>query len=369
MLYDGRVAYAGAAQTLNEDGVVPTYSADVWISFAESLFVAAGVSREEAQRVASSLVDANLCGHDSHGIIRVAQYVEALRVGRLKAGAAFTVVKETAAVLVADGGMGLGQVQAHRLLERLIPRAEALGLAAGTLKHCGHIGRLGEYAEVAAARGMALIASVNNHGYGRAVAPPGGTAGRLATNPLCLGAPTKGDPVILDIGTSVVAEGKVRVLFNKGQKAPDGWLLDNQGKPTNDPGVLYRDPPGTILPLGGAHAYKGFGISMLLDMFTGGLSGAVQHTRAPNMSANAVLFIVLDITQFAGSEHFLQEVSLLAENVRQCPKAEGAGDIMLPGDPERREKAKRLQSGITLDDGTWGQLTQLADKLKVALPR
>jgi uncharacterized oxidoreductase len=279
------------------------------------------------------------------------------------------VVKETAAVLVADGGMGLGQVQAHRLLDRLVPRAEGLGLAAGTLKRCGHIGRLGEYAEAAAARRMALIATVNNHGHGRAVAPPGGIEGRLATNPLCLGAPTKGEPVVLDIGTSVVAEGKIRVLLNKGQKTPDGWLLDSHGQPTNDPGVLYKDPPGTILPLGGTQAYKGFGISLLLDMFTGGLSGAPCSTPgAPNLTANAVVFIVLDVDQFAGGEHFLNEVTNLDANVRACPKAAGTEEIMLPGDPERREKARRLQAGIPLDEGTWGQLTKLAGVLKVKVP-
>ncbi len=348
---------------------MPTFSADVLISFAESLFTASGVPREEADGVARSLVDANLCGHDSHGMIRVPQYVEAIKDGRLKPGAPFTVVKETAAVLVVDGGMGLGQVQAHRLLDRLVPRARALGLAAGTLKRCGHIGRLGEFAEAAAARGMAFIASVNNHGFGRAVAPPGGTEGRLATNPLCLGAPTRGEPIVLDIGTSVVAEGKIRVVYNKGQKVPEGWLQDHQGKPTTDPGVLYKGPRGTILPLGGGQAYKGFGISLLLDMFTGGLSGAPCSTPgAPNLSANAVVFIVLDIEQFAGGDHFLQEVTQLAANVRACPRAEGVQEITLPGDPERREKGKRLKSGISLDDGTWGQLSKLAANLSVAAP-
>jgi uncharacterized oxidoreductase len=299
----------------------------------------------------------------------VPQYMQAIRDGRLKPGAPFTIVKETAAVLVADGGKGLGQVQAYRLLDRLVPRAEALGMAAGTLKYCGHIGRLGEYAEAAAARRMAFIASVNNHGYGRAVAPPGGTEGRLATNPLCLGAPTKGDPVVLDIGTSVVAEGKVRVLFNKGEQAPDGWLLDCHGKSTNDPGVLYKEPPGSILPLGGMQAYKGFGISLLLDMFTGGLSGAPCSTPgAPNLTANAVVFIVLDVAQFAGAEHFLNEVTNLAANVRNCPRADGVQEITLPGDPERREKAKRLKTGIPLDDGTWGQLTKVASTLGVNIP-
>lgn len=352
-----------------KEEIVPTFTAPVLESFASSIFRALDVPEGDALRVARSLVDANLCGHDSHGVIRVVQYADALRDGRLKAKADLTIVRQTAAVLVAEGGWGLGQVMAHRLLDRLIPRAQALGLAAGAMRHCGHIGRLGEYAEAATAQKMAFVASVNNHGLGRGVAPPGGIEARLGTNPLCIGAPTQGDPVILDIGTSVVAEGKVRVAFNKGQQAPPGWLLDAQGKPTTDPGVLYKDPRGTILPLGGTQAYKGFGIALLLDMLVGGLSGApCSSPKAPNLSANAVFFLVLDVSQFAGSDHFLREVTQLTESVRGCPRTEGAKEITLPGDPERREKTKRLCDGITLDDGTWSQLSDLARKVRVGTP-
>jgi hydroxycarboxylate dehydrogenase B len=348
---------------------MPTYPADTLRAFAESLFKTAGTPADEAKTVANSLVGANLCGHDSHGLIRIPQYLDAIADGRLRPGASFTVVKETAAVLVVDGGRGLGQVQAHRLLDRLVPRAQALGLAAGTLKHCGHIGRLGEYAEAAAARGMAFIGTVNGHGFGRGVAPPGGIEARIGTNPLCLGAPTGGDPIVLDIGTSVCAEGKVRVAFNKGQQVPPGWLLDPKGQPTTDPGVLYREPRGSILPLGGPQAYKGFGIGLLLDMFAGGLSGApCSRPDAPNLVANAVLFVLLDVAQFAGMAHFRTEIHQLAESVRACPRAEGVAEITLPGDPERREKARRLKSGIPLDDGTWGQLVGVADRLKIRVP-
>lgn len=349
---------------------MPTFSAEKLTEFTKALFLASGVPADEAERVAASLVLANLCGHDSHGMIRIVQYADAIRDGRLKPGAPFTIVKQTAAVLVVDGGWGLGQVQAHRLLDRLIPRAEGLGLAAGTLKHCGHIGRLGEYAEAAAARKMAFIASVNNHGFGRGVAPPGGKEARIGTNPLCIGVPTNGDPVVLDIGTSVVAEGKVRVAFNKGQQAPEGWLLDPDGKPTTDPGVLYKEPRGSILPLGGSQAYKGFGIGLVLDMLVGGFSGAPCSTPgAPNLSGNAVFFLVLDVNQFAGAEHFLAQVSGLATSIKTCPKAEGAGDILVPGEPERRSAAERRKIGIPLDDGTWKQLTALADRLRVNLPQ
>jgi len=319
--------------------------------------------------VAASLVDANLCGHDSHGLIRIPQYVRQIREGQMQPGRPLLVVKETPAVLVADGQWGLGQVQAHRLLQKLVPKARHIGLAAGTLRQCGHIGRLGEYAEAAAKERLALIATVNGHGFGRNVAPPGGTTGRIGTNPLCIGVPGPGEPVVLDIGTSGAAEGKVRVAFNKGVKVPEGWILDGVGRPTTDPAALYAEPRGTILPLGGPQAYKGFGIGLLLDMFAGGFSGAqCSRPEVKTPSGNAVFFIALDIETFAGAEHFLREVGALSAAVRSCPRAEGVSEILLPGDPERRAKAQRRVSGIPLDDGTWKQLADLAGQLQVALP-
>src|SRR5262249_14127882 len=135
-------------------------------------------------------------------------------------------------------------------------------------------------------------------------------------------------------------------------------------------GVLYREPRGTILPLGGAQAYKGFGLGLLLDMLTGGLSGALcSHPENPNLSANGVFFLVLDIEHFAGAEHFVREVDRLAISVRECPRAEGLQEILLPGDPERREAARRRSSGLHLDEGTWSQLAAVAGRLKVPVPQ
>ena len=179
----------------------------------------------------------------------------------------------------------------------------------------------------------------------------------------------EGPPVVLDIGTSVCAEGKVRVVFNKGIAAPEGWLLDAAGQPTTDPGVLYREPKGTILPLGGSQAYKGFGIGLLLDMLVAGLAGSpCSRPDHPPPSGNAVLFVLFDPAHFAGGEHFLREVTGLADNVRTCPRVEGCAEVLVPGDPERRARTRRSVEGITLDDGTWGQLAELAGRLKVALP-
>jgi uncharacterized oxidoreductase len=348
---------------------MPTVPAATLQSFASDLFRAARVPHEEAGRVALSLVEANLRGHDSHGVIRVVQYLAAIADGRMHPGAPLEVVKETSALVVADAHWGLGQVQGHRLLQRLLLKAKQIGLAAGTMKQCGHIGRLGEYGEAAAAEGFAFLATVNNHGFARPVAPPGGKEPRISTNPICMAVPTANEPVVLDIGTSVCAEGKVRVAYNKGARVPEGCLLDADGRPTTDPAVLYHEPLGTILPLGGAHAYKGFGLGLLLDMFAGGLSGGpCSNPILPRAVANTVFFLVLDIDQFAGAEHFLREVTTLADAVRTCPRVDGVEEILCPGDPELKQRMRRAEHGIPLDAGTWKQLIDAAKERGVSIP-
>ncbi|CAN5342603.1 Ldh family oxidoreductase [soil metagenome] len=349
---------------------MPTFAAKPLTAFAKSLLEKAGVPAADATVVADHLVLANLCGHDSHGVMRVPNYIQLIRDGKYKPGAEFKVLRETPAVIAVDGGWGLGQVQANKLLEKLIPKAKTLGMASGTIHSCGHTGRLGDYAERAAAQGLAFFATVNTHGAGRRVAPPGGTEGRISTNPICLGVPTAGDPIVLDFGTSVAAEGKVRGYFQKGEPCPEGWLVDSTGQPTTDPAVLYTEPRGTILPFGGSQGYKGFGLGLLLDMLAGGLSGgACSNPNAPMAGiGNAVLFALFDPAAFGGPEHFLNETTNLAAYVRSCPTAPGVASITLPGDPERILKAKRSAEGISIPDGTWKLLTDEATKFGVALP-
>ena len=349
---------------------MPTVPAAELTAFARQLFEAANVPADEAATVANSLVDANLCGHDSHGVLRVPQYVGFIREGKYRPGAPLEILNETPAVLAADAGWGLGQVQAHRLLDQIIPKAKALGIAAGSLRHSGHTGRLGEYAERAAAENLALFATVNSHGAGRRVTPPGGTEGRISTNPICLGVPTDGPPVVLDFGTSVAAEGKVRSYFQKGEPTPEGWLLDAAGQPTTDPAVLYTDPRGTILPFGGVQTYKGFGLGLLLDLLAGGLSGGrSSHPEAPLAGVgNTAVFTLFDPAAFGGVDHFLKETTGLTGFVRGCPPADPAKPITLPGDPERLTKEDRLRTGIAIPDGTWALLRTTADELGVAVP-
>lgn len=349
---------------------MPTFHAPQLAALTKAMFEAVGAPPAEAGTVANSLVDANLCGHDSHGVMRAPQYVDFVRKGTYKVGVPLSVLNETPAIVAADGGWGFGQVQAYRLLEQLVPKAKALGIACGTLRNCGHTGRLGEYAEFAACENMALFAAVNSHGAGRRVSPPGGTEGRISTNPICMGAPTSAAPVVIDFGTSAAAEGKVRAQFQKKQPTPDGWLVDSKGEPTTDPAVLYTDPRGSIVPFGGAQAYKGFGLGLLLDLLCGGLSGGPCSNPAFPLAGqgNAAVFVLFNPALFGGTEHFLKESDALTQFVRGCPTAAGVSAITLPGDPERLTKEKRQTDGIPVPDGTWELIAKAATELNVKLP-
>ncbi|HEX5445978.1 MAG TPA: Ldh family oxidoreductase, partial [Pirellulales bacterium] len=180
---------------------MPTISSDVLLNFAVRLLAAGGIGPDEAATVGTSLVDANLRGHDSHGVMRIPSYLEYCHKGETVPGAPLTVVRESASIVVADGHWGFGQTQAQRLTRKLIEMANSAGVAIGTLVHCGHIGRLGEYCELAAAAGMVSMLMVNTHGFARRVAPPGGKAPRLGTNPLAIGVPAGDGPLVLDFGT------------------------------------------------------------------------------------------------------------------------------------------------------------------------
>lgn len=347
---------------------MPIIPAAALTQFARSLFVAAGVGAREADIVAQSLVGANLRGYDSHGVMRIPFYIAAIRDGRVRPGQSLRVERETPAVLVCDGGWGLGQVLSRDLLLRLLDKARAVGVACGTLRQAAHIGRLGEYSELAAEQGMAAIICANGHGSGQRVAPVGGKAGRLGTNPLSIGMPGgKDGPFILDFGTSATAEGKVRVKRIAGQSVPPGWILDADGNPTTDPNKLYADPPGTILPMGGDQAYKGFGLAFLIEMLSGGLSGgACSHPDAPAPVGNDVLFVVLDPEHFGGRPHLLAQISVLEPFVRETPRRAGIDKITLPGDPERELLARRQAEGIPIDEGNWAELEKIARTLGVS---
>ncbi len=348
---------------------MPSLAPEVLESFATQLLQAGGLAAEEASLVACSLVGANLRGHDSHGVMRIPSYLDAHRKGDVVAGAELTTISRTPTIFAADGNWGFGQTQAQRLTRSLIEMAAGTGLALGTLIRSSHVGRLGEYCELAAAADLVSMVMVNTHGHARRVAPPGGIAPRLGTNPLAIGVPAPDGPLVLDFGTSATAEGKVRVKRIAGQTCPDGWLLDCEGRPTNDPNTLYGNPPGTILPMGGDQAYKGFGLGLMVEIFAGALSGGVCIRETPiNQNGNCLFMLLVDPARVGGREHFAREVAGLSEFVRGCPRAPGVEEILLPGDPERRTFAARTAAGVPFDAGNWNELVKLAASLGVAAP-
>ncbi len=347
---------------------MPDISATRLTEFATDLLAGAGVPRGDAALVATSLVGANLRGHDSHGVMRVLQYVEFVERGEIRIGKELRIERETPALLVCDGQWGLGQVQAHRLLDLLLPKARAGGVAVGAARECGHIGRLGEYAERAAAEGVMLMATVNNCGGWQRVAPPGGIEPRLSTNPFCASIPTNDPdaPIVADFGTSVVAEGKVRGYYISQRPVPEGWLLDHSGQPTTDAAVLYEPPLGTILPLGGAQSYKGFGLAMILELWAGGLSGGrCSSPEGRPVGGNNVVFVVFDPAHFAGSESVSAQASRLAEFIHATPRLPGVDAILLPGEPERISLKHRSELGIPIDQNLCAKLMELAQRLGV----
>ncbi len=345
-------------------------SADELKNFVRDLFHAAGVADGDAAEVANSLVESNLRGHESHGVLRVRSYLDQLRADELRSGVEWSVLGETPAVLVADGRRGFGQVLSRRLVEHLAVKCRSLGIACGTLKNCGHVGRLAEWVELAARRGFAALMSVNDNGVLRCVAPPGGREARISTNPLAIGVPTGREPLVLDISTSAVANGKVYAALLAGKSCPVGWLLDADGIPTTDPATRFSDRPGTLLPMGGEQqGYKGFGLGLLLDLLVGGLSGGnCPPAEPPEIGTNNVLMVLWSPDRFAGSAHFLGQADKLIDYVHATPLKPGVDRIVLPGERGAETRRERLIHGVPLDRGTWQMLQEAAKDLGVPLP-
>jgi len=340
---------------------MPTVKPEVLTKRIIALFQACGVSAGEAQIVTEHLVDAEACGVVSHGLLRVPQYIEAIIEGRVRPGAVLRTVSETVSTAVLDGQSGFGQVMARQAMELAMEKANHTGVGVVTLANCAHTGRLGYYTERAAQKGMAGLMLVNSGGGGQWVAPFGGTAGRIATNPLSIAVPTaSGDPLVLDMATSVAPEGKIRALLTAGALIPMGWVIDHAGRPTTNPADLYGPPRGALLPFGG---YKGFGLSMLIDALAGGLSGAgcCRDLQAPLQGrTDGVLLLALDIRAFCPVALFQEMVSQLVQHVKSSPLGKEVAEILVPGEREARQRRHGAQEGIPVEDATWQLLEQTA---------
>ena len=342
---------------------------DALRAFAASVFRARGSSDGEADRVGNHLVDANLAGHDSHGIIRIAKYLDWHARGLVVANQHASVVRESACHALIDGQFGYGQVIGREAMDIGIAKARQSGVCALAIRNSGHLGRIGAWAEQVANAGLASVHFVNTSGFGILVAPFGGSDRRLSANPIAAGAPgPNGSPLILDISTSAIAEGKIQVARNLGNPLPEGAVIDAQGRPTRDPATFYGPPAGALLPMG---AHKGYGLSIFCEILAGALTGG-RTTNPDNATAqrlvNNMLSVVFDAASFCGTESFNEEIVRMARFVTASPPAVPGGEILLPGELERRTRAERERTGIPLDIETRRQLRASVKPLGIAIP-
>lgn len=340
---------------------MPTLSATQFRSVAQTILGAVGAPPEYARQVGDSLVAANLAGHDSHGVMRLVSYVGLVRSGQIMPAAQPSIAVRHGAVARVDGAWGWGQVAAHLATNLTIEIAQEMGIAGTTVDHCNHIGRLGEYAETIAQAGMIGIALCNS---GPIVAPYGGRGRTLGTNPLAIAAPRGPgeEPLLVDFATAGVAEGKLRVARANGQQIAPGLLLDAAGHPSQDPQDFYDG--GVLLPFGG---HKGFGLSMMIELLGGALSGIAPSALPAYRGGNGTLLMALNIAAFSPVERYREEVEDLCAAIKASPLAEGFDEVLLPGEPERRARTLRSEQGISLADQTWREIVELAAGLDVEL--
>jgi len=356
-----------------------TVGVDTLRSFIAEIFVAAGCDAEEAARIGHHLVSANLAGHDSHGVIRVPRYVQWLADGKVRAGQAPTIVAESATHAVMDGNLGFGQTIGPIAVDMGIAKAQAAGLAVVALRNSGHIGRVGDWAERAAAAGLVSIHFVNV-GMGEVVAPFGGVDRRFGTNPFCIGVPQPGaPPLLLDFATSMVAEGKVLVASNGGKPVPHGALIGPDGALSSDPRTLYgpientdvRDPGNGEGSLRAFGDHKGSGIAFMCEILAGCLAGSPTAGPIPGSKrggiVNGMLSIYLDPQHF-GAGGFAETARGFAEYVKASRPATPGGEVLVPGDAESRTRTARLRDGVPLQVETWAAIQATGARLGLSPP-
>lgn len=331
------------------------------------ILAAAGSSEDESWQVAGNLVLANLSGHDSHGVGMVPRYVDAVLEGGLKPNTGIEVKLDAGSLLALDGRRGYGQVVGVQAMERAIARALETGSCVAALANAHHLGRIGHFAEMAVAQGLVSIHFVNVQSR-PVVAPWGGGDGRYGTNPFCVGIPMEGrDPFVLDFATSRVAQGKMRVAHNEGRRVDPGYLIDEKGQPTTDPGVVVVPQPGgmfgALLAFG---EHKGYGMAVACELLGGALTGSgTWHRPADNLRAviNGMFTIVVDPRRLGTQEAFAREALAFADWLRQSPPAPGSDGVLLAGEPERRARREREADGIALDDQTWAEIVAAGAKV------
>ena len=341
-----------------------------------SILAAAGSSAEEADQVAANLVMANLSGHDSHGVGMLPRYIDAVLEGGLQPNSSVKVQLDAGSLLTLDGQRGYGQIVGVQAMKMAIQRASELGSCILALGQSHHLGRIGHFAEMAVAQGLVSIHFVNVLSR-PVVAPWGGGDGRFGTNPCCIGVPMPGrEPFVLDFATSRVAQGKMRVAHNEGRQVPDGYLIDQNGQPTNDPGVVVVPQSnasgagglfGALMPFG---EHKGYGMAIACELLGGALTGSgTWHRPADSSRAviNGMLAILIDPKRLGTQDAFEKETLAFVDWLRQSPPAPGFDAVRIAGEPEREARARRERDGIAVDGHTWAEIVAAGKKVGVEL--
>ena len=330
---------------------------------------AGGSEPAEAQLVAENLVTANLTGHDSHGIGMMPRYVEALLEGGLHPNRRIEVKLDAGALLALDGGAGYGQSIGLQATRMAIERAKKHGVSITALGNSHHLGRIGHWAEMAVAEGLVSMHFVNVQSFAR-VAPFAGADRRFGTNPVCIAIPLPGEPpFVLDMATSAVAQGKLRVAHNKRVKIPHGWLIDDQGSPADDPRW------GVIAPLGAMSCFgehKGYGLAVACELLGGALTGGGvtdYDNKTQRRVLNGMISIVIDAARLGTEQAFKKDAKSFLAWLRASRPAPGHDRVRIAGEPERETRAKREREGIPVDDETWREIRAASGKLGIASER
>ena len=337
-----------------------------------AIIAAAGSSAEEARTVADNLVLANLTGHDSHGVGMVPRYVDAVLEGGLKPNTSAKVNLDAGTLLAMDGQRGYGQVVGEQAMKLAIARAKEAGSCILSLANSHHLGRIGHFAEMATSQQLVAIHFVNVQSR-PVVAPWGGGDGRFGTNPCCIGIPMKGrKPFVLDFATSRVAQGKMRVAHNEGRRVEPGYLIDEKGQPTTDPGVVVvAQSNGLLGALMTFGEHKGYGLAVACELLGGALTGTGtwhQPTDPARRNViNGMFAILVDPEKLGTQASFETEAAAFVDWLKQSPPSGDSEGVLVAGEPERAARAQREVEGFTIDDSTWGEIVAAGKKVGYAV--
>ena len=343
------------------------YRATELIDFAAALFRAVGCERDKAAAMAEHLVEADLMGHSTHGLAQAGAYLEELESGAMRRSGEPEVVADRPAAVTWDGGYLPGIWLTDKALDLASERASRLGLAAVVIRRAHHIGCLSVYLRRATERNLMAVVACSDPSDAT-MAPFGGLTPVFTPDPIAIGIPTEGDPILVDISASITTNAMTGRLRREGRRFPGPWALDAEGRPSDDPAVLAATPPGTLLPTGGRdHGHKGYGLALAVEALTQGLSGHGRAERPTTWGAN-VHVQVIDPAAFGGVEAYLRETSWLARLCRETPPVPGVAAVRLPGQQACARRHAGLADGVALYPGIMDSLASWAEKLKVALP-